>query len=230
MEITNYHEMSLTFIPEMDVPLNLYNEWMSKVISKAMSFNEELRIKHKMNTFKLFVYDSPRPIEPEKVYYSGRAYVVRIRSFDLTFLLGIKNALKNETCGVKLISSHITPISYKLITTVITLSPIICSLNGKYWVNDNGLLILRDRIFSNACRKTKVINKDFEEPEDNFIEGIIQLNKIPISIKYKGALLLGSKVELTVKEDKKSQILAYTIMGAGALEKNSLGLGFCIAK
>jgi CRISPR-associated endoribonuclease Cas6 len=97
-------------------------------------------------------------------------------------------------------------------------------------VNDNGLLVLRDKIFSNACRKAKVIYKDFEEPEDNFIEGIIQLNKIPISTKYKGATLLGAKVEVTVKGDERSQLLAYTVMGAGMLEKNSIGYGFCIAK
>lgn len=222
--------MSLTFIPSIDIPLDYCNEWLSKVISKAMSYNEKLRIKHKMNTFKLYVYDNPRPLEQEKVYFTGRAYVVRIRSFDLAFLLGIRAALKNEDCGLQVISSHIIPISYKPIMTLITLSPVICSLKGKYWVNDDGLLILRDRIFSNACRKAKAINKDFEEPKANFIEGIIQLNKIPISTKYKGASLLGAKVEVTVKEDEKSQVLAYTIMGAGMLEKNSIGYGFCIAK
>ena len=226
----NYHDMSLTFIPNTDIPLKYCNEWMSKVISKAMSFDEKLRIKHKKNTFKLYVFDLPRPFEREKIYFSGRAYVVRIRSFDLAFLLGIRNALKNEDCGVKIMSSNIVPVSYKPITTLITLSPIICTLNDKYWVKEDGILTLRDKIFSNACRKAKAIYKDFEEPEDNFIEGIIQLNNIPIYTKYKGASLLGAKVEVTVKGDGKSQILAYTIMGAGMLEKNSIGYGFCIAK
>jgi len=222
--------MYLTFIPEVNVPFEYFNEWMSRVISKAMSFDEKLKVKHKMNTFKLFVFDNPKPLEPEKIYFSGRVYVIRIRSFDLAFLLGIRSTFKKVDCGVKVVASHIVPISYKPITTLITLSPVICTLNGKYWVNDNGLLVLRDKIFSNACRKAKVIYKDFEEPEDNFIEGIIQLNKIPISTKYKGATLLGAKVEVTVKGDERSQLLAYTVMGAGMLEKNSIGYGFCIAK
>ena len=215
----NYHDMSLTFIPNTDIPLKYCNEWMSKVISKAMSFDEKLRIKHKKNTFKLYVFDLPRPFEREKIYFSGRAYVVRIRSFDLAFLLGIRNALKNEDCGVKIMSSNIVPVSYKPITTLITLSPIICTLNDKYWVKEDGILTLRDKIFSNACRKAKAIYKDFEEPEENFIEGIIQLNKIPVSTKYKGASLLGAKVEVTIKGDEKSQMLAYTVLGAGMLEK-----------
>ncbi len=230
MDIINYHEMSLTFIPRINVPLEQCNEWLSKIISKAMSFSKPLKIKHKNNEFKLYVFDLPRPLETNKVYFADRAYVVRIRSFDLKFLLGINSALKSEDCGIRVISSHIVPVPYIPITTLTTLTPVVSSINGRYWVNDNGLLVLRDRIFSNACRKTKLIKKDFVEPGDNFIEGIIQLNKVPISAKYKGASLLGAKVEVTVKEDETSQVLAYTMMGAGMLEKNSLGFGFCISK
>ena len=226
-----YHEMTLTYTTNEDVPFDSCNEWLSRVFAKAMLFDEELKKKHKETGFKLTVYDLPRPLEPSKIYYSGRAYVVRLRSFDLRFLLGVRSALMNEDCGMKVLSVHITPKPYNYITELTTLTPVVCTISkGRYWVNDDGIIVLRDRIFSNACKKAKIIFKDFEKPEDNFIEGIIQLNNKPISMKYKNTKLLGAKLRLLVKVDKRSQMLAYTIMGAGMLEKNSIGFGFCIAK
>lgn len=231
MDQINYHEMVMTFMTTVDVPLNSCNEWLSRVFSKAMSFDEALREKHKDTGYKFQVFDLPRPIEPQKVYFSGRAYVVRLRSFDLRFLLGVKSALMNEDCGIKVLSAHITPKPYKQITEITTLTPVVCTMaNGRYWVNNDGILILRDKIFSNACKKAKIIFKEFEEPEDNFIEGITQLNRVPVSMKYKNTKLLGAKFRMLIKEDKYSQMLAHTIMGAGTLEKNSIGFGFCIAK
>jgi CRISPR-associated endoribonuclease Cas6 len=226
-----YHEMEMTFTTNEDVPLESCNEWLSRVFAKGMLFDEDLKKKHKENSFKLSVFDLPRPLEPTKIYYAGRAYVVRLRSFDLKFLLGIRSALVSEYCGLKVLSSHVKPMPYKYITELTTLTPVVCTISkGKCWVNDDGIIILRDRIFSNVCKKAKVVFKDFKEPAENFIKGIIQLNNVPISIKYKNTKLLGAKLRLLVNEDKHSQMLAYTIMGAGCLEKNSIGFGFCIAK
>lgn len=226
-----YHELTLTFIFNQDVGLKYCNEYLSKVVSKAMSFDETLKKRHEENNFKLYTFSLPTPLEPDKTYYSGRAYVFRVRSFDLHFLLCIKSALCNRDCGIKVMTSYITPKPYRPISEMTTLNPIVCTLNTRYWINDDGILILREKIFSNACRKAKLIFPGFQEPEENFIDGIIQLNKKPIVMKYKNGSILGAKVKMIIRSDEKSQKLAYTLMGAGALEKNSsLGCGFCLAK
>ena len=107
--------MSLTFIPRINVPLEQCNEWLSKIISKAMSFSKPLKIKHKNNEFKLYVFDLPRPLETNKVYFADRAYVVRIRSFDLKFCR-INSALRVRIVELGLYH-HIVPVPYIPITT-----------------------------------------------------------------------------------------------------------------
>jgi len=69
-----------------------------------------------------------------------------------------------------------------------------------------------------------------EEPDDNFIEFIQQTNFKPIKVVYKNTSLIGNKMIIGVKSDEISQKLAFTILGAGLLEKNSIGMGYCIAK
>jgi CRISPR-associated endoribonuclease Cas6 len=225
-----YNELTITFIFPQNIELKFCNEYLSKVIAKAMTFNETLKIKHEENTFKLYIFSLPAPLEPDRIYRSGRAYVFRIRSFDLHFLLSVKSSICNENCGIKVMAAHISPKPYRRISEITSLTPVVCTLNSKYWICGNGILILRDKIFSNACRKTKLVFPEFKEPDENFIDGIIQLNQKNIVVKYKNASILGAKVKILIKNDENSQKLAYTIMGAGMLEKNSIGLGFCIAK
>lgn len=195
-----------------------------------MTFDETLKMKHQENTFKLYVFSLPAPLETDKTYRSGRAYVFRIRSFDLHFLLAIKSIMRNEDCGIKVMTSNITPNPYKRISELTSLTPVVSTINKKYWTSDDGILVLRDKIFSNACRKAKIVFPGFKEPDENFIDGISQLNNKIIVVKYKKASIFGAKVKLIIKEDETAQKLAYTIMGAGILEKNSIGLGYAYAK
>ena len=61
-------------------------------------------------------------------------------------------------------------------------------------------------------------------------KNIKKINRKPVKIPYKNINILGNKFEVQIKEDPMSQNLAYLILSVGLLEKNTLGLGFCIAR
>ena len=130
----------------------------------------------------------------------------------------------------KVMSVEIRQHSYWFITTLESLTPVVSTVDNRYWVPEDGINLLMKRIHDNAVKKYKTFFGEMEEPKENFIESIQILNEKPIKVKYKKASLLGHKVCLSVKSDEVSQKLAFTIMGCGLLEKNSIGFGYCRAK
>ena len=114
------------------------------------------------------------------------------------------------------------------INKLITLTPtIITTPKGDYDIQDN-MELVKDRILANIQKKYKNIYNT--EVNVDFIKEIKKTNRQPIKIPYKNINMLGNKFEIEVKEDPMSQNLAYLALSIGILEKNSLGLGFCMAR
>ena len=227
-----YLELVTTISPEKNVPyLESYN-FTGGIISRAMARDEKLRKLHEDNKFKFYTFDGFQPIEPTKVYQAGRIYVFHIRSMSVEFILALRKALPGVDYPVKVISTDIRMYEYRPITELITLTPVVATLpSGKCWVKEDGLVLLRERIHSNAVKKCHDFFGEFPEPKENFIEYIRLTNRKPIKIPYKSTSFLGNKLNITVKGDEASQRLAFTVLGAGMLEKgSSIGAGYCRAK
>ena len=155
--------------------------------------------------------------------------MVKVRSFDTAFILKMKTLLETQDCGVKIITAQINTQSYRPIKNLTTVTPVICTVDNRCWTKENGIGILMERIQANAVKKTQRIDETFQPSEDLFFESIEVISNKPIIMGYKNTSLLGTKLKLKIADDPISQQLAFTVMGAGVLEKNALGMGFCNA-
>lgn len=226
---TIYYETKISICFKEDIPQEKSQEVISKAINAAMLLDEELKLNHKENMFKGYIYCSPYPIETSRIYYAGKVYLFRLRSIDLNFILKIKNLLPRRDEYFKVLAFELYNCKHRYIDKISTLTPAVATLYNRNWVKEDGLETIRVNIHNNAVKKAKHFSKQtFAEPKENFIEFIIQTNRTPIKIPYKDGSMLGNKFDLAVKTDAASQELAQIVLGTGLLEKNSLGCGFCI--
>jgi CRISPR-associated endoribonuclease Cas6 len=158
-------------------------------------------------------------------------YAFNLRGLDVNFILKMKRQVMALQQGsIKAVAAEIRQQPYRPITEIHTLTPAVATINGKSWTREDGIGVLMERIHANAVKKHRSFYGELPEPAENFIEVIEQTNDKPIRIRYKNTSLLGCKLNLIIKPDEISQKIAYTIMGSGLLEKNSIGLGYCRAK
>lgn len=226
-----YFELLVTFVIKQDIHFIQAHEFLSKVISKAMLFNEDLKVRHRKNEIKNYVFGLPYPVNKDlKVYKANQAYVFNIRSFDECFLLTLKEILSTHDCGIKVILTQVVHCHYSMINFLDSLTPIVVTIDGRCWTHEDGMALLQQRLHNNTARKTKMIFPDFAEPERNFISGMELVSRKMISIPYKSTTLLGTKLKLYINSDELSQKMAFTAMGVGLAEKGSLGTGFCACR
>lgn len=223
-----YFELVITFVMKQDIHFIQAHEFFSKVISKAMLFNEELKAKHRQNDIKNYVFGLPYPVNKNlKVYKANQAYVFNIRSFDECFLLTLKEILSARDCGIKVLLSQVVHCYYSFIDCLDTLTPVVVTIDGRCWTSEDGMALLQQRLHNNTAKKARMIFTDFVEPERNFICGMELVSRKMISIPYKNTTLLGTKLKLYINSDELSQKMAFAAMGAALAEKGPLGMGFC---
>src|SRR5690554_3864368 len=92
-----FFELTTTSYLFKDVAFNEVNEKISQLINKAMLADKELAIKHEVNQFKNYVFDSLYPREQDKIYKAGKIYVFRIRSLEEYFITKIKELFSQVT-------------------------------------------------------------------------------------------------------------------------------------
>ena len=226
-----YFELLITFVIKQDIHFSQAHEFLSKVISKAMLFNEELKVKHMQREIKNYVFGLPYPVNKDlKIYQANHAFVFNIRSFDESFLLTMKEILSAYDCGIKVLMSQVVQCRYSFIEFLDTLTPVVVTIDGRCWTHEDGMALLQQKLHNNTARKTKMVFPGFIEPELNFICGMELISRKMISIPYKNTKLLGTKLRLYINSDETSQKMAFTVMGAGIAEKGSLGMGFCASR
>ena len=222
-----YYELVTTMLLQSDLEANRTYEFLSRLLAGAMFKDEQLKELHEQRKMKNYVFSGLYPIETRKIYKKGRAYLFNLRSLDMNLILKFKYLLLQLHAGV--ISADIRTFEYHPISQLKSLTPVVATINNnRSWTKENGLKLLMERIQINSLKKYRAFIGKIEEPEENFIEGIQLLNHKPIKIPYKSNSFLGNKVILNIKSDSASQKLAFAALGAGILEKNSIGLGYCI--
>ena len=204
-------------------------EKISNLISYAMLKDKNLKEIHEKNTFKNYVFCSLYPVQKDGIYKQNNIYSFDLRGLEFSKIMKLKQVLTGiETDYFKIIQINLQNHEQIKINKLITLTPtIITTPKGDYDIQDN-MELVKDRILANIQKKYKNIYNT--EVNVDFIKEIKKTNRQPIKIPYKNINMLGNKFEIEVKEDPMSQNLAYLALSIGILEKNSLGLGFCMAR
>ncbi|WP_089610918.1 CRISPR-associated protein Cas6 [Dehalobacterium formicoaceticum] len=230
--MNHYHEIVFTIQFLKDVTFDEVQSGIAELINRSMLLDEELKNFHHQRGYKLYCFSAPYPLEQDKIYREGRMYCFNLRTMHLNFALKIKQYLSKTHGIAKVISSDLKNYSFKHINELITLTPIVCTLNNRCWLHNDGIALLSERLHLNAYKKCKSLDDSFEETAEFFFDRIEILNKVAIKIKYKGknTILLGHKIKLSVKPQPWAQQMANIVLASGALEKNSLGLGYCLAR
>ena len=204
-------------------------EKISNLISYAMLKDKNLKEIHEKNTFKNYVFCSLYPVQKDGIYKQNNIYSFDLRGLEFSKIMKLKQVLTGlENDYFKIIQINLQNHEQIKINKLITLTPtIITTPKGDYDIQDN-MELVKDRILANIQKKYKNIYNT--EVNVDFIKEIKKTNRTPIKIPYKNINMLGNKFEIEVKEDPMSQNLAYLALSIGILEKNSLGLGFCMAR
>lgn len=227
----NYYELKVTVLLKKDIRFTRSSEIIGNNINYIMLKDEVLKRYHKEKTYK-YVFDNFFPIEKDGVYRANRIYIFNIRSFNSEFIAKITSYMQDyESNDFKILSLDLRNIRQKHINFIETLTPAIVTVDSKPWLSSMDILLLVKRLHANSEKKYKLFfGKEIGQIEDYFIEKLKILNTKPIAYDFKGKRLLGNKFRIKVNEDEKSQKLAFTILGAGLAEKNSvLGAGYCIS-
>lgn len=225
-----YYEVVSTIRFDKDVPTREVQSGLAGLISNAMLSDEQLKAIHPQNRFKPYVFCAPYPLEPDRIYHRDRMYCFHLRTQDLSFALAMKDYLPRAKGVAKVVSIELRNYPQKHISEIVSLTPIICTVNKRCWMPENGLGLLAGRLHTNAIKKRKALDASFVEPDELFFERIELLNRKPIIMDYKGTTLLGHKVRLSVKPNEWAQQLAFTVLDSGLAEKNALGFGYCILR
>lgn len=229
-KMMKYFELIVTVSLQEDLPFLSSYEFIGNMISRAMLGHEGLKELHEVNKFKFYTFCAFHPIESDKIYRKGRVYITNIRSLSVDVILALRKVLPHVNYPIKIIATDVRMHQYRPITEMVTLTPAIATIDGKCWTREDRLVLLRDRAHINAIKKYRNFFGDMAEPDANFIEHIRQTNKKPIKVPYKNTSLLGNKLVIGIKSDEISQKLAFTALGAGLLEKGSLGFGYCFVR
>jgi len=227
-----YYEITLTVQLTQDIVFDCAGEKVGQEISRAMLNDSELIELHGREGFKYYSFNSFYPIEKDGVYKVGRVYILKIRSLSESFIKKIRLALqKNENSYFKVLSIQSRTVKHNLITNLYTLTPVVVTMEGgKYWVKNDDLMYLQERLQANLEKKYNGFFGDEFDKSDkfSFIQRIEILNRKPMAVKYKNIKFIGNKFKVWVNEDEKSQKLALIAMACGLGEKNTIvGTGFC---
>lgn len=225
-----FHEVVSTIRFDKDIPMRGVQSGLAGLISNSLLFHEQLKEMHNQNRFKPYVFCAPYPLEPDRIYHGGRMYCFHLRTQDLSFALAMKDYLPRAKGAAKVVSIELRNYPQKHIGEIVSLTPIICTVNNRCWMPENGLGLLANRLHINAVRKRKALDVSYTEPDELFFERIELLNSKPVIVDYKGTTLLGHKVHLSVKPNECAQQLAFTVLGSGLAEKNALGFGYCMLR
>lgn len=228
-----YYQLKISCVLKQDLNFKNMFEELSKVINKAFLKDKNLKALHKLNTFKMYVFDGLYPVTKEG-YKKFNLYGFNFRTVDKALAFKLNSLLKKTNSDfINIVKIVMETRNTGKLKGLYTVTPAISVIeSGKHWTNDDyPIELLIERINNNAKRKYSYWFDSEIDREHSFIDDIKQMNKKTIVLPYKNGVLLTNKFKIKVKEDEVSQKLAGIVYGTGLLEKNSLGLGYCtIAK
>lgn len=197
------------------------------LIDYSFSKRQELLDMHNENKYKFYCFDSPYPLEKDKVYKKGKIYTLTIRTIDFNLAEFFSNSLLDvQTYFIKALSSEIKIIPQRHIEKIYSVTPAVIKNDTGYWKDSMSINDYERRLKENLIKKYNAItgskiNEDFE-----LFNKIEFKNRKPVPVGYKNITLLGDKVNLYIADNQRAQNLAYMAIGTGVLEINGRGAGF----
>ncbi|WP_027400511.1 CRISPR-associated endoribonuclease Cas6 [Anaerovorax odorimutans] len=225
-------ELVVTVILKKDIYFADSGYVIGKNINKLMLLDKDLRELHVKKQYKNYVFNSFYPLEKDKLYKKGKAYVFKIRGLDDEFMKKVHKYLKVlDSDDFDVISAAFEEIEQGNIRELYTLTPVIITIDDRPWLQNNDLHLFIDRLESNLEKKYKSFFNESIDIKGKLIENIRFKNKVPMSFNYKNVKLLGNKISIDVKENIEAQKTAFLALAVGIGEKNSaVGAGFCNRK
>ena len=225
-----YYELTVTTLLQNDIGFTESGEKIANLISAAMHLDNELAAKHVQRGYKHYVFNNLYPIEADKVYKAGRAYIFKLRSPDAGFINKLKGLLYHvDSTEFEIMAVAVKSKKISFIEKITTITPVVITVDDKNWVSGDDVMLLMNRLHANLEKKYKAFYNEEPEAVQNFAHRMEILNKKPIAHKYKNIKMIGNKLCIWVNDDEASQKLAFTAMVCGLGEKNSsAGMGFCI--
>ena len=148
-----FHEVLSTIQFREDLPVRDVQYGLAKLISSSMANDELLKELHHRNCFKPYTFCAPYPLEKDQVYRKGRMFCFNLRSPDLKFALAMKKYLPIAKGVAKVIAVELRNYQQVHIKELISLTPIICTVNNKSWMPTDGIGLLAERLHQNALKK-----------------------------------------------------------------------------
>jgi CRISPR-associated endoribonuclease Cas6 len=222
------YELVVTTLLKRDLPHQSAQEQIGRLINFSMLRDSNLKVLHKINNYKFYSFNNLYPIEKSGIYQEGKLYIFRLRAVQETFVKKIKLCLSNlGNDTFQIISSEIHKFHPKFINMLYTATPVIVTIDGGPFMPDGNLLLLKERLETNAEKKYKELFSE-EPSRTDFIERIEMINRNPTVTRYKNMTYLGNKLKVFIRSDDVSQSLAKIVASAGLGEKSSsIGAGFC---
>lgn len=210
-----------------NIPVENITNQVCKLIDQPLIKDERFREFHNSREFKCYSFNSPYPIEKDKVYKEGNIYTFRLRTVNEELSDFLVKTLVNEyTDTIKVLTINRVFIKQRHIERVSTVTPLIAKFEFGYWKGRVGVEVLEKRIKENIIKKyNSFFNSNISRDFELFTMMTIK-NKVPIKCKYKNISLLGDKIELVVADNKQAQDIMHFAIGAGLGELNSRGFGF----
>lgn len=178
--------------------------------------------------YKNYCFNTFFPVETDKVYKSGKAYSVLIRTVDKDIAkFFIDNLHKTRTGSIRAIESKVKQIRKGHISRLYCLTPALATVEDQYWKNVTDEDDFEERIVRNIIKKkNNLTNTKMRENDFIFSNLTTITNDTPIPVHYKNMTMLGDKLELEIDDSQRAQELAYLALGVGLGEKNARGFGF----
>lgn len=208
---------------------------LSDFINYLMLFDEDLRSLHKSTTYKNYCFSSLYPFETDKIYIKDKYYRFTFRSIDQDvmnkFMLCMTH--KSQFRQFKITKFEFKEKSQYVISQLVGITPAIITTDEGFWTANHSKEVLKERILYNAKKKYQDYRGEelfcSDEELANVISNIEILNRKPIKIPYKNISFLGNKFKVSFNKSFLASELSAVMYGAGMLEKNSLGMGFCFS-
>ena len=197
------------------------------LIDYSFSKRQELLDMHNENKYKFYCFDSPYPLEKDKVYKKGKIYTLTIRTIDFNLAEFFSNSLLDvQTYFIKALSSEIKIIPQRHIEKIYSVTPAVIKNDTGYWKDSMSINDYERRLKENLIKKYNAITGSKIDEDFELFNKIELKNRKPISVKYKKIKLLGDKLNLYIADNQRAQDLAYMAIGCGLNEMNPRGFGF----
>lgn len=230
-EKMKYTELIVTALLKEDMHFQASREKIAQLINKSMLKDEKLKVFHKENRYKGYVFNNFYPIESDKIYKKGNIYIFKIRTIQEEFAIKMKKYIKAGSDSIQVLAVESVTKKQRHIECLETVTPILITKTDKEpLINSKELMQMQKQLIDNLQKKYECFVENTPATQ-SFIQRIEVKGAVPLGTKYKGVTLLGHKIKLYVNDDEHSQNLAFLAEAVGLGEKNaSVGAGFCITK